>query len=290
MVNKKTSILIILPLLLFTLFVLVPFLNMLAITFSSPDNVASMSGLAILPKGFTLINYQVILSNPAILRSLMVTITITITATILNVLFTAILAYILIQKNLMFRRFFIVITIIIMIVEPSIVQDYLLITKLNLQNNLLALVLIKVVNIYYLFILMRFFETIPSEIIDSAKIDGANHIQIFKKIYLPMSISILSTLALFYAVFHWNEYFKSSIYINDSNLWPLQVLLRQLTIVNDTSALVGLNNILSYSKTAQLNYKSLQATIVIISLVPLLLIYPLVLKTYVKGSLEGGVK
>lgn len=120
--------------------------------------------------------------------------------------------------------------------------------------------------------------------------DGAGHFRIFTRIMLPLSKPALATMGLFYGVYHWNEYFRATIYLTDTGKWPLQLVLRQFVVERDNTSLLGAQNFLSYDQIATLDFASLQAGTIIISVVPLLLIYPLILKYYAKGAFEGGVK
>lgn len=275
---------------LITLTMLVPILNIAALSFSDPSKVLQLKGFDILPKGFSLINYKVLFSNPLIVRSIFNSVFITVTATALNLLLTSMSAYSLTRPNLAGKRIFMVLTIIVMVFEPGLIQQYLLMKNLKLIDKYMSVILFGAVNVYYLIILMRSFEEIPETLIEAAKIDGAGHFKIFYKIMMPLSKPMLATLGLFYAVAHWNEYFKASIFLNSSSKWPLQVLLRQFVVVGDTTSMIGVNSLLAYDQAAQLNYKALQAGTIVIAVVPILMLYPIILKFYAKGTMEGGVK
>ncbi|MFC6040712.1 carbohydrate ABC transporter permease [Paenisporosarcina macmurdoensis] len=273
-----------------SLAVLFPILNLLAMSFSDPLKVHELKGLGIFPKGFSLINYEVLFSNPLIIRSILNSIFLTIVGTSLNLFLTAMTAYVLAKTDFVGKRFVIIFLIVIMVFEPGLIPEYLLIKDLGLLDTYFSLILYKAINVFYLFILMRFFEDVPDSILEAARIDGAGHFKIFTKIMLPLSKSGLATLGLFYGVYHWNEYFRATIYLTDPNKWPLQVVLRQFVIERDNTSLLGAQNVLSYDQIAALDFGSLQAGTIIISIVPLLIFYPLILKYYAKGALEGGVK
>lgn len=274
---------------LVTLTVLIPLLNLVAMSFSSPDRVGDLSGLDIIPKGFSLINYELILSNPLILRSIGNSIFITVVGTFLNLFLTAITAYVLARTNFVGKNIVLVFLIAVMVFEPSMITEYLLMKDLRLLDTYASLILYKGINVYYLFILMRFFKEIPESLLEAAKIDGAGHFRIFTRIVLPLSKPALATMTLFYGVYHWNEYFRATIYITDPNKWPLQVVLRQFVVTQDnTTMLQGMN--LTAEELARLDFGSLQASTIIIAIIPLLLLYPLILKYFTKGTMEGGVK
>lgn len=287
---KLSTIIIYTILFLISLSVLFPILHLVAMSFSDPLKVHELTGLGILPKGFSIINYKVLFSNPLIVRSILNTIFITVVGTLLNLFMTALAAYVLSRTSFVGKRFVIVFLIVIMVFEPGLIPEYLLIKDLGLLDTYASLILYKAINVYYLFILMRFFEDVPDSLLEAARIDGAGHLRIFMKIMLPLSKPALATLGLFYGVYHWNEYFRATIYITDPNKWPLQVVLRQFVVQQDNTTLLGAQNVLSYSQISSLDFSSLQAGAIIISMVPLLVLYPIILKYYAKGTLEGGVK
>jgi putative aldouronate transport system permease protein len=275
---------------LLSLSVLVPILNLLAMSLSDPLKVHNLSGLGIIPEGFTLINYKILLSNPLIVKSIFNSLFITIVGTLINLLLTAMAAYVLARTNFVGKRIVLIFLIVLMVFEPGLIPEYLLVKDLGLLDTYTSLILYKAVNVYYLFILMRFFEDVPDSILEAARIDGAGHFRIFTKIMLPLSKPALATLGLFYGVYHWNEYFRATIYITDPNKWPLQVVLRQFVVQQDNTTMLGSQGILTADQIAALDFGSLQAGTIIISIIPLLLLYPLILKFYAKGQLEGGVK
>jgi putative aldouronate transport system permease protein len=291
--NKKFNwftIIVYTLLFLLSLSVLVPILNLLAMSLSDPLKVHNLSGLGIIPEGFTLINYKILLSNPLIVKSIFNSLFITIVGTLINLLLTAMAAYVLARTNFVGKRIVLIFLIVLMVFEPGLIPEYLLVKDLGLLDTYTSLILYKAVNVYYLFILMRFFEDVPDSILEAARIDGAGHFRIFTKIMLPLSKPALATLGLFYGVYHWNEYFRATIYITDPNKWPLQVVLRQFVVQQDNTTMLGSQGILTADQIAALDFGSLQAGTIIISIIPLLLLYPLILKFYAKGQLEGGVK
>jgi putative aldouronate transport system permease protein len=180
--------------------------------------------------------------------------------------------------------------IVIMVFEPGLIPEYLVIKKLGLMNSLWSVILYKTVNVYYLIILMRFFEEVPASLIEAARIDGAGYGTIFLKIMLPLAKPAIATLGLFYGVFHWNEYFRASIYLSDPDKYPLQLILRQFVVLDDTASLIGSGALFSYDEAARLDYGALKASTIIVAMLPVLIIYPLILKYYTKGVMEGGVK
>lgn len=284
------SVIVYTLLFLFSITIIVPFLNIIAVSFSDPARLSEVSGLTIFPKGFSLQSYKVILNNPQMVKSLFNSIYITVAGTMLNLVLTVLGAYVLTRENLYGKKFFMFLLIVVMVFEPSLITEYLVVKKMGLINTYLGVILFKAVNIYYLIILMRFFEEIPKSLTEAAIIDGANEVNILFKILLPLCKPALVTMTMFYSVFHWNEYFRASIYLNDSAKWPLQVILRQFVVLDDTTSMISANSLLSMDKVANMSLDSLKSGTIILAVVPILLIYPLILKYYVKGNLDGGVK
>lgn len=268
---------------------IIPILNIVALSFSASDRVGEVGGLTIMPKGFSLINYQVLLSNSMVVMSLFNAFLITIVGTFLNLLLTSTSAYVLTRDNLKGKSILMGILILVMVLDPGIVPEFLMIKKINLMGSYWSVILYKAVNVYYLIIMMRFFEDIPKSLVEASRVDGAGHLTILFRIFLPLAKAAMATIGLFYAVFHWNEYFRASIYLDQAK-WPLQVVLRQFVVLNDTSSIVGVNSLLTYDEAARLSYDALQAGTIVVAMVPILLLYPLILKYYTKGTMEGGVK
>ncbi|WP_312426932.1 carbohydrate ABC transporter permease [Lacrimispora sp.] len=275
---------------LLALCMLVPLLNILARSLSQPDFVHGLKGYDILPKGFSTVNYQVILGQPIVIRSILNSLFITVAGVFLNIILTASAAYVLTRPGLVGKKVFMYFFIIMMIFEPGIVQEYFLMKNIHLLDNLFSMVIYRSVNVYYLIILMRFMEEVPASIQEAARIDGAGHYNILFKIMIPLCKIPLITVGMFYAVFRWNEFFKSSIFLTSKNHTVLQVLLRQFVVNSDSQVIVGASNILANNNIAQLDNASLKAATIVVAVVPILLLYPIILKYYTNGVMSGGVK
>lgn len=270
--------------------VLVPIMNLLAMSLSDPGRMGEVSGLTILPKSPTLVNYRVLAANPLFVRSILNSVVITVVGTLINLIVTSMAAFSLTRPALPGRRFFMILVIVIMVLEPGLIPEYLVVKRIGLMNSLWAVILYKTVNVYYLIILMRFFEEVPSSLIEAARVDGAGYGTIFTRIMIPLAMPALATLGLFYGVFHWNEYFRASIYLSNPDKYPLQLILRQFVVLDDTASLIGSGALFSYDEAARLNYGALKASTIIVAMLPVLIAYPMILKYYTKGVMEGGVK
>jgi len=153
-----------------------------------------------------------------------------------------------------------------------------------------SVILSQACNVYYLVIMMRYFESVPKSLCEAATIDGAGHLNILFKVMAPLSKAGIATLTMFYGVVRWNEYYRSGIYISSIAEVPLQVILRKFVVDGDVTTLIGTQNLMDYNALAQLDYTALQYATIVVAIVPILLVYPLVLKYYNKDVMAGGVK
>ncbi len=283
-------ILIICILLLIAASIVQPMMNLLARALSDPTQAFRIKGLDILPQGFSFFHFEVILSNDLVWISLKNPLFITIVGTALSVLLTCSAAYSLTRPELFGKRVFMYFLIIMMIVVPGMVQEYFLMKNLGLLDKIWSMVFFKSVSVYYLIILMRFFEEVPQSFVEAAKLDGAGHLTIFFKIFMPLRKVPVITISMFYFVARWNEFFYSSIFLSSRGNTTLQVLLRKFVVENDQSNIIGIQNIAANNIIAQLDMNAMKSATIWVTLIPILLIYPIVLKYHVGGVLSGGVK
>ena len=275
---------------LFTLTMLIPLLHILARSLSDPMRSTEMSGLEIIPRGFSLINYQVIFGNKNFVPSIFNSIFITLIGTLLNMMLTITAAYVLTRPKLVGKKFLMSFFIVMMLFDPGIVPEYIVIRKLGLMGSQWSVILSQAVNVYYLVILMRYFEAVPRELTEAAEMDGAGHFVILWKIISPLAEAGIATLTMFYAVLRWNEYYRSGIYNSKISKVPLQVILRKFVVSGDITTLIGTQNLMNYNELAKLDYTALQYSTIVVAIIPILLIYPVVLRFYNKDIFAGGVK
>lgn len=266
--------------------VLVPMLNLVAKSFSDPAKVAGMPGWQIIPAGFSLINYEIIFSNPAIWRALLNSVFITAVGVALNVVVTSMAAYAMTRPVLPGKKLFMAFFIMMMIFEPGIIQEYFVIKGLGLMDNLWSMVLYNTVTVYNLILLMRFFSDTPEAILEAAAIDGAGHLNILFKVFLPMNKIPIMTVGMFYAVARWNEFFRSSVFLTSNKNTVLQVFLRRFVVEGDSTVLASLGNI----DLTGVNMTSLKSATIVVVILPILCMYPFILKHYTSGVMQGGVK
>lgn len=269
---------------LLTFICLAPVIHIVALSFSSNTAIFS-SKVSFFPVDFNLNSYQSILSDQAMIHSLVYTIGLTILAASISMFLSVCGAYALSKKRLKGRAFFMILIIITMYFAGGIVPDYILVKDLGILNTIWALVLPLSVSAYNLIILKSFFQEIPDSFEESAYIDGANDIQILLRIVLPLSAPVLATISLFYAVGRWNYFQDVLFYISNKALYTLQMKLYQV-IVNyeglNVSAIEGI--------TGNSLPESIRAAVIVFATVPILLVYPKLQRYFIKGVMIGGIK
>lgn len=284
------QILLTLFLVFISLTMLVPLLNILAMSLSSPESSISMSGLRIIPKDVDFINYRIVFNHPILMRSVYNSIYITVIGTVINITLTSLAAYALTRPNLTLKRPIMIFLIFMMLFDPGLVPEYLVVQSLGLMGSRWSVILITSVNVYYLVIMMRYFESVPKDIIEAGTLDGLSHLNMLTRIIIPLSSAGIATITMFYSVIRWNEYFKASIYILNQKDTVLQVVLRQFVVLGDTVSIIGQQNIFNYNDFARVDYNALKAATIVVAIIPILVIYPVVLKYYTKDALAGSIK
>lgn len=278
-------------LLFLTLTMLIPLLNILAKSLSSPLESPLMGGLAIFPKGVDFINYRIVFSHPILVPALINSIIITVVGTLVNIVLTTTAAYVLSRPKLTLKAPIMVFLIVMMLFDPGLIPEYLVVQQLGLMGSKWSVILVTAVNVYYLVIMMRYFEKVPLSIVEAATIDGASHLQMLFKIFYPLSKAGVATITMFYAVVRWNEYFRAGIYLTrKSTDTVLQVILRQFVVLGDTVSIIGQQNVFDYNVMARVDYNALKGATIIVAIIPILVLYPFVLKFYAKDVFSGGIK
>lgn len=264
---------------------LYPFLNVIAYSFSGYNAVLSGS-VTFYPKDFTLAAYKAILDRPQIWDAMRVTIIITLVGTALSLFLTIIAAFALSRKNLPGRGFLTGIILFTMYFSGGIIPTFLVVKNLNLYDSLLALIIPQSVSVFNFIVMRSFFKQIPESLEEAAIIDGASDIKLLVRIILPLSVPIIATIGLFYAVQYWNGYFDALLYIQDPTKYTLQLRLRSLLFADE------LNNAGQNQEGigTQVMTQTLKMACVAVSTVPILVVYPWLQKYFVKGVMLGAVK
>jgi putative aldouronate transport system permease protein len=272
-------------LLLVLVLVLLPLWRVL-ITSLTPLDVFVKEGvpLVLAPWQWSVAAYEQLLGNPSLIRATINSAIITAAGTALSLVLTVPLAYALATRSLPGRNLIMTLLLFTFLFNPGLVPNYLLITKLGLTNSLLAIIFPAAVNVFNVLVMKSFFEGIPDSLKDAARIDGANDLQILWRVVLPLSRPILLTIGMFYGVHYWNEFFTPILYLNDPKLQPLPVLLRNILSSASLSEYLEAN---AYSVAP---IDALKSASVLLTTLPMLLVYPWIQRYFTKGSLVGAIK
>ncbi|NOU85620.1 ABC transporter permease subunit [Paenibacillus sp. LMG 31460] len=272
---------------LFALVTVLPFVNIVASSFASEQEVLSREFI-LFPTDFSLDAYRYIFSTNTLLRSLLVTVYITIMGTFINIVCTSIMAYPLSRKDMIGRRWVMGMVLFTMLFGGGLIPNYLLVKQLGMLNSLWSVMIPGAIGAFALIIIKNFFQQMPEGIEESAKIDGCNDLAILFRIVLPLSMPVIATFSLFFAVGHWNTFMSAVIYINDSAKWPIQVLLRSIVIMSNSQ--FGDMGSVTDGENMVIPPETVKMAVITVATVPILLVYPFLQKHFAKGVLLGSVK
>ncbi|MCH6268982.1 MULTISPECIES: carbohydrate ABC transporter permease [Neobacillus] len=272
-------------LVLIALTMVFPFFYVFSVSFSSVSDFLENDFL-LWPKEWVTDAYEYILSSDRFLHSLLVTIYITVVGTAVNLIFTATMGYAL-TRSVIGQRAILMMVIFTLLFSAGMIPTYMIVKATGLINSLWALIIPVAISPFNLIIMRQFFLSIPDELKEAAIIDGANEIQIFSKIILPLSKPSLAAFGLFYAVGHWNSYFTGVLYLSDPAKWPIQVILRQIVIVNEPNAALGANEMMLETLPPPV---TIQMAAILLATLPILVVYPFLQKHFAKGVMLGSVK
>ncbi|MFS0871527.1 carbohydrate ABC transporter permease [Paenibacillus xylanilyticus] len=275
------------------LLVAYPLVYMISASISNPKEVAS-GAMWLFPKDITFEGYQRVLQDQRIWSGYANTILYTVVGTVVNLMVTIPAAYALSRRDLVGRGFFMGVFMFTMFFGGGLVPSYLLIKELGMINSMWALILPSAASVWNIIVSRTFFQgTIPSELQEAAQIDGCSNFKLFFKIVLPLSMPIIAVMALFYGVGHWNSYFSAMIYLNDSAKYPLQLVLRQILVLQEMSAQGS--GMMDSSAASALNNKAevaalVRYAVIIVSTLPVIIVYPFLQRYFVQGVMIGSVK
>ena len=268
-----------------------PFIFIIILSLTDEQSIIE-NGYRLFPSSWSFEGYKYLFTlGSDILRSLFMTVIVTVLGTIINVSVTSTYAYALSRKYFAFRKIFLVLILIPMLIGAGLVPSYIIVANLlNLKDTIWALILPMALSPFNIIIMRSFFQkSVPDAIVESARIDGASEFLIFRKIVLPLAIPGIATISLFAAIGYWNDWFNALLYITDKNLMPLQYVL--MNIQNNIDFLSE-NAQLGATITAGINIprESTRMAMVVISTLPIALSYPFFQKYFVSGLTIGGVK
>lgn len=284
--GKTADILIYLTVIFMTMCCLFPLLNMVAISFSDKA-AASANMVGLVPEDFTTSAYKTLLGESQFWVSFWISIKRVFLGTIINMILTILLAYPLSKSKREFKGHdvYMYIVIFAMLFSGGMIPIYLTIKSYGLLNSIWALILPGAVPVFNVILLMNFFKGVPKSLEEAAAIDGASKLTILLKIYLPISMPALATIILFCIVNHWNDFFSGLVYMNKTSMYPLQTYIQQLSV--DMSQITDPEQL---KRFAQVSNKTLDAAKIVVSTIPLLIIYPFLQKYFVSGIVIGAVK
>jgi len=267
------------------LFVIIyPFFSVVATSLASDQDVIKNGGLVIWPEHPTWNSYRTIFAGGVVTRAAMVSVGITVIGTLLSMAMTVGMAYGL-SRKIVGGKWILLLALTTLLFTPGIIPNYLAVKQYGLLNTYASLILPVVISAFNLVVLRQFFMGIPTELIDSAKIDGANDFDVLLRIVLPLSKAVLAVIALFYAVnTYWNAFFNALLYLNDSSMWPLQLVLRLYVVQGAPLPTAG------EALDSVPPLQSLQMAVVVVALVPILLVYPFLQRYFTRGVLTGAIK
>ena len=264
---------------------LYPFVYVLFASISNPSMIASHTGLLLWPIGFDLSSYKAVLENPNILMGYKNTIFYVLVGTSVSLLMTILTAYVLSRKGYMLKRFLTFMAVFTMFFSGGLIPFYLQVNRLGLADTRWALIFPAAMSTYNVIVMRTAFSSIPDSLEESARIDGAQDFTILFHIVLPLSLPTVAIMVLFYGVGQWNSWFNAMVFLRNRNLYPLQLILREILILSDTSDMVT-NMVVDREMIGE----TIKYATIIITTVPILLVYPFLQKYFVKGMMIGAVK
>ncbi|GAB3427905.1 carbohydrate ABC transporter permease [Flindersiella endophytica] len=257
-----------------------PLLFVVSASLTPYGEVLRNGGYVVIPRHITFDAYEQLLADPAIPRALSVTVFITVVGTLVNMVLTTLMAYPLSRKDLPGRSVFLMVALFTMLFSAGMIPTYLVVKATGLLDTVWAMIVPNAIWVFNVLIMKTFFENIPQDLIEAARIDGAGELRILLQVVLPLSVPVMLTLGLFYAVGHWNEFFQAILYVRDTDLQPLQVVVRNLLARSQSTENVD----------AALPLVTVQMAAVVVAALPMVVVYPFIQKHFQKGVLLGSVK
>jgi putative aldouronate transport system permease protein len=275
----KAFVLVVVPLL-----IIYPFVTVVATSLANENEIGRNGGLILLwPAEPTTAAYRAIFQGGIITRAIIVSVGITAVGTLVSMVATTLMAYGL-SRPIVFGRTILLMAVFTLLFSPGIIPNYLVVKQLGLLNNYASLILPVMISAFNLIVMRQFFMAIPQELIDSAKIDGAGDFRVLMQIALPLSGPILAVVALFYAVAYWNAFFNALLYLNDTSMWPLQLVLRTYVIQGSVMQNITLDTDVPPPAEA------MRMAVLVVALVPIMAVYPFLQRYFTRGVLTGAIK
>ncbi len=261
-----------------------PFVNILAQSLSS-EAAINAGQVNVVPRGFNLQTYEVVMGDRAFWRGYANTVLYTVVGTAISMFLTTCFAYAVSRRHLKGRTFFITFAVFTMFFNGGLIPNYVLVTSLGLNNTIWAIVLPNAVSVFNLLVMKTFFEAMPEELEEAAAVDGLNTYGILLRIVLPLSKAVLATMTLFYAVTHWNAWFQAFLYLDRADMFPVTIYLRNMIAGVTTST-----SMQATTESAGQVAANIQSVTMVLTVLPIVMVYPFIQKYFVSGVMLGSVK
>lgn len=260
---------------------ILPILYVVSVSITPFGEVLRNGGFILFPKEITFSAYRTLLTESNIPKAFQITVLITVIGTAVNLVLTGLMAYPLSRRNLPGRNFFLLMIVFTLLFSGGLIPTYLVVKSMGLLDSIWAMILPNAVWSFNVLIMKSFFEGLPEELFESARMDGAKEFRILLQIVTPLSVPVLLTVGLFYLVGHWNEFFQAIFYVTDRTLYPLQVVVREI-LMQSQQPLENAENMMPT--------QTMQMASVMIASLPVIVIYPFLQKHFTKGMLLGSIK
>jgi putative aldouronate transport system permease protein len=274
---------------LVVLAVLFPMWSIVVTSLASRETINRVGGMVVVPREFDISAYVTMLSGGQVTRALGVSLFVTLVGTCLSLVLTVLTAYGLSRPSSLGHRPLLFFFLLTFLIYPGLVPSYLVVSGLGFKDSLWALIVPSAINVFNLVVVRSFFMSIPGELFDSARIDGASEWRVLTSIVLPLSKAVVAVVGLFYAVGYWNAYFNSVLFIDDNDKWPIQRVLQSYILAGQSPHVAGvavnIPGVTTYPPTL-----AIKMAVVVVTVLPALVIYPFVQRNFTKGVIVGAVK
>ncbi|GAA4915702.1 carbohydrate ABC transporter membrane protein 2, CUT1 family (TC 3.A.1.1.-) [Stackebrandtia albiflava] len=265
------------------LLVIFPFWTIVATSIATPEEVIANGGWVVIPTTLSFSAYTDVFEGGVITNALAVSAGITVIGTAASLVATIFLAYALARPGVVGGRGVLLLVLFTFLFPPAMIPSFLVVRETGLFDEYAALILPVLINVFNLVVMRGFFQSVPGELIEAARLDGAGDLRILTRIVMPLSKAVIAVVGLFYAVAYWNSFFNAIIYLDDSSKWPIQAVLRQY--VSQGAALTDTSE-----QTMVNSPQSVKMAVVVMATIPIVLVYPFIQRFFTKGVLTGAIK
>jgi putative aldouronate transport system permease protein len=265
--------------------VVIPLWVVVVTSLSSRATINAAGGLVVIPRGLDLSAYRIILSGGQVTRALAVSATITVLGTAVSLVVTVLAAYGLSRPGSLWHRALLFYFLLTFLIYPGMVPSYLVVTGVGLKDSLWSVILPSAMSVFNLVVIRAFFQNLPGELLDSARVDGAGEFRILWRIVLPLSKAVVAVVGLFYAVGYWNVWFTALLYIDDNEKFPIQRVLQSFILAGQTPQTSG-----TAAGTALPPTLAVKMAVVVVTVLPIAAVYPFIQRHFTRGVMIGAVK